>query len=157
MADSLAGRRFTISTKTSTRTDPMRELTRISGLRLPSFGMDAALRAAQAEEVLQKFITLRPPKDEVNEASYRFGQASRFDVLDQPDPEDTGLDVVVRQPDDEPLLITVYNEVSRQVSEVRVENPDDPEQYVMVQRIESIIFSRDDGHLFQFNYTNGSA
>lgn len=44
-----------------------------------------------------------------------------------------------------PELSSVYSEVSRFTTTVRVENPDDPEQFVNVERIESISFQGDKG------------
>lgn len=46
----------------------------------------------------------------------------------------------------------IYREWYRNTKDVRVENPDDPEQYVIVRRIQSIAFkSTQDGRLHIFN------
>jgi len=132
-------------------------------VKLPYAGSKLAtpadvVKPGLSDEVLQRLALMRPPV--VNGVSeIRWGKPSDFDITtpNQPtQPSYTSVTVNMGtspQPDD--IVLYTYNEVWRQESDVRVENPDDPEQYVMVARTESIIFeSQDDGFYLQFNFTN---
>lgn len=92
----------------------------------------------------------RPPEVEGG-ACIRWGRASQFDdtssidrpriTFDWPDDEDEA---------EEEIITLDYQEVMRAVSEIRVENPEDSEQYVMVERIENITFRGPDGRHHRF-------
>ena len=100
-----------------------------------------ALFEGVAERRLQKRISRVPPENEDLEANVRWGTGGttpqpvpwNFITFDEDDeePED---------PEPEEQTIT-YDEVSRETEDIRVENPDDPEIYVMVTRIKTITFS----------------
>lgn len=89
---------------------------------------------------LQKVIDSRPPKDDESEAELRWGKAANFTQVDPPANTNPRV-VAVNFPDDTkddgkndnfPLL--QCDEVYRKTEDVRVENPDDSEQYVIVRR-----------------------
>lgn len=110
---------------------------------------------AAGDALLKRLLARKELPADDAEASIRWGKTSRFNLIE---PEARGQpSVTVIWPDDEdeeeeeeapPLQ---YDEVSREVSVIRVENPTDSEQYVMVERIESIIFRGPDGVQHQFN------
>lgn len=54
----------------------------------------------------------------------------------------------------EQAAVEVWNEVSRTVETVRVENPDDSEQYVDVERVQTITLRRDNGELILMRLSN---
>jgi hypothetical protein len=100
----------------------------------------------------------------------RWGRPSRFEFLDptgdtnptvtinwpeNPDCEDSILRPFAADGCDmEGTEVLEYDEVDRLETLVRVENPDDPDQYVMVARIEKILFQGPDGRYHQFNYNH---
>lgn len=49
-----------------------------------------------------------------------------------------------------------WTEMCRTTSDVRVENPDDSEQYVIVQRIEAVVFQTRNGERIRLNFRNGA-
>lgn len=101
-----------------------------------------------------------PPVEDTREEVLRWGQETNFN--------DVGGDgrgyVIIndRRNDDEknndnrPQI--TYDEATRQTSDVRVENPDDANQYVTVRRINSIRFRGSDGfdHIFNLNWENNA-
>lgn len=119
-------------------------------------------RTGLSEDVLKRLAARRPPVDDSGEADFRFGKPSRFSVVEPEQQTNPGFSVNAgggdddRQPGDEGLTVLEYDEVpdSREFYEpVRVENPDDAEQYVMVQDTKSIVFlGRADGLYRRFNF-----
>lgn len=105
----------------------------------------------KAELLLQRLIALRPKEGEETAAEVTWGGPSDFTVSDSSERDD-GDSVEVDWPkDDEDLeqfgveIPTLrFEEFSREVDVVRVENPDDPDQYVMVERITKITFKGPD-------------
>lgn len=98
--------------------------------------MEGITRPSAAERVLQKALARVKPDDD-GEADFRFGKAANFNPPTQP----TRPSTTVNWPDDEettdpgPEFVLIdYDEVARDEEEIRVENPDDSEQYVMVKR-----------------------
>lgn len=47
-----------------------------------------------------------------------------------------------------------YSETGRSTSDVKVENPDDPDQFVIVQQIQSMAFSGPGGRKIRFQFSN---
>lgn len=88
--------------------------------------------------------TPRPVEVPEQAAEIRWGKASSFQwsVTNPP----AGGSVTVRLPDDEPEepvpgpRTLEFDETTRTVQNIRVENPSDSEQYVIVQRINDITF-----------------
>ena len=100
-----------------------------------------ALFESVSERRLQKRISRVPPENEDLAANVRWGSGGttpepvpwNFITFDEDDAEP-------EEPEPEEQTIT-YDEVSRETEDIRVENPDDPEIYVMVTRIKTITFS----------------
>ena len=75
-----------------------------------------------------------------DDSSIRWGGASSFDTSQA---GGGGVTIIKRPPPDEPpgeRPVKVYNEVQREVSKVKVYNPDDQEQWIEVERINRIRF-----------------
>ncbi len=124
---------------------------------------------ARAQRILDRLVALRPVLDEDLVAVSRWGAPSRFDFIE---PEQTNPTVSVVLPEDpecedsilrpfspdscseEGVPILEYDEIDRIETIVRVENPDDPDQFVMVARIDNILFQGPNGEYHQFNYTH---
>lgn len=97
------------------------------------------------ERVLQDKLSRVPPENQDADAYIRWGQ-SGSDPTFQPriititpwpnDPTD---------PTDPTKKIYTYNEIAREEVEVKVVNPDDDQQYVMVKRLKTVTFSSPDG------------
>lgn len=111
---------------------------------------------SNGDAVLKRALSKVKP-DEGGEAHFRFGKASRFTAV-TPDPRTNPSVEIIWPPDeekeDEPKEVHIieYDEVFRQTETIRVENPDDSEQYVMVKNVLRIIFQgRDDGLFRGFN------
>lgn len=110
------------------------------------------------DSVLKRALSKVKP-DEGGEAHFRFGKASRFQAV-TPDKQTNPGATVTWPPDDsnkddEPKEIHIieYDEVFRHTETLRVENPDDSEQYVMVKNDLRIVFvGRDDGLYRGFNF-----
>lgn len=107
-----------------------------------------------AEDLLKRFVAQRelPRPDQV--ADLRWGKPADFqDLLRAATvtviwPADDNAD------DEEPPPLQ-YNEEARATETIRIENPEDSEQYVEVERITSIIFRGPDGRRHQFNLNPG--
>lgn len=56
--------------------------------------------------------------------------------------------------DPDPVPTFTFSEINRQQSDVRITNPDDPEDFVIVKRASSIQFNGPDGK-YVFNYQSG--
>jgi hypothetical protein len=126
----------------------------------PSRTFESAVRPFQTIESappeLPPVRRLRPGED--TEASICAGAPSRFlrQDLEEPVklPERPGIEVIWPDRNDEgandPEAI-IYQEVRREVSVIRVENPSDAAQYVDVERIEKIDFTNlETGRLVRF-------
>ncbi|RWB85908.1 MAG: hypothetical protein EOQ52_20365 [Mesorhizobium sp.] len=119
--------------------------------------------ASGGDSVLKRALSKVKP-DEGGEAHFRFGKASSFSLVD-PTTQRTSPSVSYNWPDDgnqddEPkeFHIIEYDEVSRCWETIRVENPDDPEQYVMVRNTLRVVFvGRDDGLYRAFNLAKADA
>lgn len=138
---------------------------RILSGRLIGYGgvsIEKINRAGLSEEVLKRLAARRPPVDDSGEADFRFGGPSRFSLVEPEQPTNPkGPSVTVNpgdeevpEPEDEVTVID-YDEVERThfKKKIRVENPDDPDQYVMVQDTCAILFvGRKDGVYRRFNF-----
>lgn len=54
-------------------------------------------------------------------------------------------------------VVTNYVEKSRTTSIQRIENPENPSNFVDVERTESMVLQREDGQELQLNFNNGGA
>lgn len=122
----------------------------VGRIKLSDFG------GSNGDDVLKRALSKVKP-DEGGDAHFRFGKASRFTLTDPTQKTNPGVHYTWPDDgnqDDEPKEIHIieYDEVSRQTETIRVENPDDSEQYVMVKNVLRIIFQgRDDGLFRAFN------
>ena len=95
----------------------------------------------------------RRPEGATGDAVLRWGRASNFPVSAK-----RTLTTIVNWPtqpeDEEEDLGLVYTETERITTTVRVENPDDDEQFVDVERIDQITFLGPDGVPRTFVLTN---
>lgn len=119
-----------------------------SGARLSIFD-----RAGNGDGVLKRALSLVKP-DEGGDAHFRFGKAARFQAVTPDKITNPGATVIWpkdNDPDNEPKEIHLieYDEVSRCWETIRVENPDDPDQYVMVRNTIRIVFLGRDDHLYR--------
>ena len=90
---------------------------------------------------LQKVIDNRPPRDDESQAELRWGKSANFTQVDPPEntnprvtsvtfPDDTNED----DGDNSNFPLLDASEVYRKSENVRVENPDDSEQYIITKR-----------------------
>lgn len=99
--------------------------------------MEGITRQSALERVLAEAKARIPATDDT-EAHFRFGKPATF----TPPEQKTGPTVTTTFPDDgqdqtdapPEAVITDYDEIARKEETIRVENPDDAEQYVMVKR-----------------------
>jgi len=130
-----------------------------------SFGAGYGFGSIQdngGERFLARLLARKPSEDEDAEAHVRWGKPSRFvsqltgqrflptvNIVNWPDFPDG-------EEDEEPQPVLDWTEIpgTRVTSDVRVENPDDPEQYVIVQRTEKAIFQTHIGEIIRLNFAN---
>lgn len=114
-----------------------------------------------AQSVLKRFVALRelPREDEI--ADLRWGKPADFllvagGLLPVTEPEVTVIwpdNDEGAEDDDEEEPVIEYDEVSRVEEEIRVENPDDADQYVIVARVTTMLLRRrDDQRLVRFTF-----
>ena len=112
---------------------------------------------------LARLLARKPSEDQGAEAHVRWGKASSFvaalrgrqflpsvQIVNWPDFPDN-------EDDDKEQPVKDWFELSRETSDVRVENPDDSEQYVIVQRVEKITFQTPEGERIRLNFKNEEA
>ncbi|RWQ12328.1 hypothetical protein [Mesorhizobium sp.] len=115
-------------------------------------------RSGNGENVLKRALAKVKP-EESGDAHFRFGKPSRF-TLTTPEQRTNPGSTVTWPPDDpndpqDGIVVLDFDEVDRKFFEekIRIENPDDPEQFVMVQDTEAILFvGRADGIYRRFNF-----
>ena len=116
--------------------------------------LEKITRQSAAEAILQRALARVEPEGD-GEAHFRFGKAARFDQTTQQSrpgirveyPDEDG------QIDDPEIVVLDFDEIDREEETIRVENPDDAEQYVMVKRTLRILFQgRADGIYRRFNF-----
>lgn len=114
------------------------------------------------EEIVRPFVSVESFSKrrvvvevrEEPEAFLAWGQPSQFSFEDNfRDLANTGRRFKVDDPDDEDN-VEKFTETGRDVTEVRVENPDDPDQFVIVERIDKINFNAPGGRKIQFILKN---
>ncbi|RWO83178.1 MAG: hypothetical protein EOS18_06190 [Mesorhizobium sp.] len=115
-------------------------------------------RTGSGQRVLNGALARVPAKDTSGDADFRFGKASRF-TLTTPE-QRTNPGSTVTWPPDEPvedpedgIVVIDYDYIDRAVETIRIENPEDSEQWVEVERITKIMFRRrDDGVYIRLNF-----
>ena len=108
----------------------------------------------EAQVLIDRLKALRPvPGEEEGEAILRWGAKADFSIQSTAAPEKTGISINLEldQPAPPEKKTIEFNELSRNFTEVRVENPLDSEQFVMVARIDDITFDGPDGICRKFN------
>lgn len=122
-------------------------------------------RTGLSEDVLKRLAARRPPVDDSGEADFRFGKPSKFQLVEAEQPTNPiiivgGGDDDDAEPPEDGIVILDFDEIDRAFfpEKIRIENPDDPEQYVMVQDTQAILFlGRADGIYRRFNFKAQSA
>lgn len=124
-------------------------------IKKPRFAsLEKITRQSAAEAILQRALARVKPEGD-GEAHFRFGKPARFEQATQQSgpsirveyPDDTG------QIDDPEIVVLDFDEIDREEETIRVENPADSEQYVMVKRCKRILFlGRADGIYRRFNF-----
>lgn len=132
--------------------NPWRAGRNSSGARLGIF--DSGNNGA---DVLKRALAKVKP-DDGGDAHFRFGKASRFTLTTPDQPTNPGVKVTW-PPDDQQndpkdgIVIDDFDYVDRSVEKIRVVNPDDAEQYVIVERILKVMFvDRQTGRYKRFNF-----
>jgi hypothetical protein len=118
--------------------------------------------AGYADDVLARFIAAaeaRRPVEDEGPADLRWGKPSKFNVLAGGGGSVDNIDYVLNGGggDDEPppeVPVLEYTEIDKSTSDHRIENPDDPEQYVIVRRRAWSLFEGPEGVLVRFTYNN---
>ena len=132
-------------------------------------------RYEESQRILDRIVLERPlPSDA--EANIRWGDSSDFDLVSGSGnqvPTQPTITIIIPpdpecDPDDQQVIdwgcaslspdacgpqVEVYKltEICRNTEDVRVENPNDSDQYVIVQRIKQIYFEDSQGRYFSFN------
>lgn len=133
----------------------------------------------ESQRMLDRLVLERPAENEEAEAYDRFGKKSDFDlvfsggdrfVAEQPSinviwPKDPECDedsilagtLLADECDEEKPKVLEYTEVNRVSEDVRVENPDDSDQYVIVQRVKEMLLRgpKNTYHKLIFNPPSG--
>lgn len=151
----LGGGRYTISRGSSGGS-----LGSLSGPGGLGTSVEKITRAGLSEDVLKRLRAKRPAVDMSGEADFRFGKPSRFQLTDPTVNAPQNPSVEVHFPDkekpEEPpsgVIVLQYDEVARHEETIRVENPDDAEQYVMVKRALTVLMlGRDNGVYIALNF-----
>ncbi|WP_217577315.1 hypothetical protein [Mesorhizobium sp. GbtcB19] len=120
---------------------------------------ESITRPSAGERVLQEALARVPPVDNSGDADFSIGGPSSFTVTQPEKKTNPGVHYNFppddNNPDDEPkeVHIVEYDEYCRSWETNRVENPDDPEQYVMDDNVLRVIFiGRDDGRYIALNF-----
>lgn len=115
-------------------------------------------RTGAGEKVLKDALDRVPAVDNSGEADFSIGGPARF-TLTTPDQRTNPGTTVNWPPEDPPddpkdgIVIDDFDYVDRSVEKIRVENPDDAEQYVIVERILEVMFvDRQTGRYKRFNF-----
>ncbi|RUV75918.1 MAG: hypothetical protein EOR30_17085 [Mesorhizobium sp.] len=119
--------------------------------------LDFINRSGNGENVLKRALAKVKPEDG-GDAHFRFGKASRFTLTEPAQKTNPG--TTVTWPPEEPIedpedgiVVIDYDYIDRAVETIRIENPDDSEQWVEVERITKIMFRRrDDGVYIRLNF-----
>lgn len=116
--------------------------------------IEVLVRPFQASD---RILARRRPKEvepENEDATITWGRAANFNLT----ATDSFTTIIINdgdEPDEpeEPPSALVWTETYRATEDVRVENPDDSEQYVVVQRIREIWFVGPDGltYIYRLN------
>lgn len=132
---------------------------------------EVMVRHASAEAIVQRLLERVPPRAVAGTPNLRWGKPSTFKsagfgAVKPPTP----IEITIIWPDggedddneDPPpgVIFRDYYEVSRATEDIRIENPDDSEDWVMFSRTNSITFQGPDADtgeqvFVRFHYDNG--
>lgn len=110
---------------------------------------------------LARLLARKPAEDQDAEAHVRWGKASSFVVKMRGEQYLPSVNIInwpgfpKNEDDEKEQPVKDWFEVNRTTSDVRVENPDDSDQYVIVQRCETVVFRTPEGELIRLNFQNG--
>lgn len=101
--------------------------------------------------------TLPPPAEVLPEAFLRWGGPSQFNFSDSfRDKANNPFGFHTKDEPNDENVVYQFTETGRNTSQVRVENPDDPDQFVIVEQINAIEFSGPKGVVYSFRFANPS-
>lgn len=100
-------------------------------------------------QTTQRIIASRT-KIDVPDAIAQWGQAGTLPGAIEITPTEDGFAFKVVDCDEQ------FQEDSRKTEDIRIENPDDPNQYVVDQRIKSIVYNKKEPDNFTFTYNKTS-
>ncbi len=107
-----------------------------------------AVMLPQDQLIIDRLRAFRATPGAEDEADIRWGAAG-FEQFESSGLQQENFSVTIQDPEEDeppPEKVTLeFTEIKRNVTPVRVENPDDPEQFVMVERIDDITFDGPDG------------
>lgn len=152
--NSLAGKRFTSSG--GGKRNPLTLNSGFTHLTNPLTGFidkfksqfttaDDVVKPGLSDDVLQRLALLRPPVEQ-GDAEIRWGKPSKFQINEPDQPDQITYTTVVNTtttitPDPPPGSdVFYYDEFKRKEHKVRIENPDDSEQWVEDAVMDWIIF-----------------
>ena len=112
----------------------------------------------QIERILQRYRSAIPVPPEDDDTNITWGAPQDFEELGRPAFSigwnvDYGDDENEDEDEDTPGTRT-YREVGKDTEDVRVENPEDADQYVIVQRRKTSVFEGPDDILVTFHWDN---
>lgn len=100
-------------------------------------------------QTTQRIIASRT-KIDVPDAVAQWGQAGTLPGAIEITPTEEGFSFKVVDCDER------FQENSRETEDIRIQNPDDPNQYVIDQRIKKITWNKQENDKFQFSYNKTS-
>jgi hypothetical protein len=117
--------------------------------------------AGNGERFLADLLARKPKEDDTAEAHARHGKPSRFDVVLRGEVFAPRINIV-NWPDypggedepEQPVKDWVEIAGTRKTSEERIENPDDDQQYVIVERTEQAVFRTNSGDIVRMTFAN---
>ncbi|RWH86457.1 MAG: hypothetical protein EOR77_21655 [Mesorhizobium sp.] len=115
-------------------------------------------RTGAGERVLKRALAKVPVEDNSGDADFRWGKPSRF-TLTEPEQRTNPGSTVTWPPDDavedpeDGIVVIDYDYVDRAVTIIRVENPEEPENWVEIEQDDKILFRRrTDGVYIRLNF-----
>ncbi|TIN84364.1 hypothetical protein [Mesorhizobium sp.] len=121
--------------------------------KIGSIKLETITRPSAAEKVLQDALAKVPPVDNSGVADFSIGGPSSFTLTDPTQKTNPGVTYNFPPEDDnkdrqDGIVVIDYEYVDRAVTMLRVENPDDSEQWVEIERIDRILFRRTSDNVY---------
>jgi len=106
----------------------------------------------RSQLVLERLISNRIGESDLEETEFVFGQPSNFSLIAAAEEPQVTVNFPDETPPPDEVEVIEYDEVWRQYETVRVENPDDEDQYIEEERSLKVRFVRQsDGKFIQLN------